>query len=251
MKKQQIQDLFLCLLLSTAIIGCGESKPEATETKPSNQLENQESPVTSQDNSNFTETPPSEQPTPTKIQPQSPTEDKVTWKVIQGKEVSLSLPESYEGGKPDTDLNKIIDQLKGIDPEYAEKIENIQQNPTEIALLAFDLQQAKSSGAIASVNVSQQEMPPEVTVDQFLKDAQEAISFAHQVLEQEVVSIADYQAARIVAEATTGEQPTKLLFYGVQNGNTFWLVTYSTTPAEFDQQLPNFEKSIRSIAFPF
>ena len=35
----------------------------------------------------------------------------------------------------------------------------------------------------------------------------------------------------------------KELMYAIKNGNTFWVITYGTGADEFDQRLPEFEKS--------
>ncbi|MCA1990781.1 MAG: DUF1795 domain-containing protein [Coleofasciculus sp. S288] len=221
---QQIRGLFVCLLLLGVIVGCGERTPQATDTSQGRQ----------------------ETQTKTIYESQTP---EAGWKAIAGEGVVLSLPENYEGGNPSTELDQIAEKLEAIDPGYAEKIQMIKRNPDAIALVAFDPQTTETR-SLTNVNVVKQEVPDGTTLEQYLKSAKEQLSTQYEVTESKVVPLARYQVGRMVAEATAGEIPIKQLFYAVQDGDTFWLVTYSTTTPEFDQRLPNFEKSIRTLSLP-
>ncbi|HBL58299.1 MAG TPA: hypothetical protein DDZ80_07175 [Cyanobacteria bacterium UBA8803] len=219
---QPIRGLLIGLLLLSAIAGCGKTNPQNNQT--------------------FQEV----QPTSTQATPQSSTAPKQGWKTIAGAGVSLSLPEQYEGGNPSKDINKIAEKLEAIRPGYSARIESIKQNPEAIALLAFDAQNANSE-FMANVNIAKEQVPNEVTIEQYLQAATQQLAAQYKILEQKVVPLEPYQAGRIVAESTVGETTIKQLFYTVKKGNMVWLVTYSTTPAEFDQRLPNFEESIRTL----
>ncbi len=216
---QQIRGMLVCLLLLSTIVGCGKSKPETTTTPQGTQGRTTSKP---------------------------PTIPRDGWKEIAGQGVTLSLPANYEGGNPSTDLDEITQKLKAIAPSYAQSMEVIKQNPEAIALLAFDPQSGKS-GFLTNVNITKEEVPQDVTVEQYLKAASQQIANQYKVLEQKVVPLDQYQAGRITAEAKAGEITIKQLFYAVKNDKKFWLVMYSTTSAEFDQRLPNFEQSIRTF----
>lgn len=212
--------LLVYLFLLSTIVGCGERMLPYTETVQ-NQLEAEASDSSS-------------------AAPQT------DWKAISGEGVILSLPQYYEGGNPSTEIDKIAAQLEKISPGYSQRLESLRQNPQAIALLAFDPQSA-NGGFMTNVNITKEQVPDGVTLEQYLQAAIEELNRHYQILEQNVVSVDSYPAGRIVAESTTGKTPIKQIFYTVQDGNRFWLVTYSTTTAEFDQRLPTFEQSILTL----
>ena len=218
--------LICCLLLST-ITGCGKTQPQATSTPQA------------------TLTP---QPATTPQAAPVPASPLGAWKTITGNGVSLSLPASYQGGNPskDQDLDAIAQKLKTIDPEYEKNIESLKENASTLAFVAFDLPQDKSK-FVTNVNIAMEKVPDATTVEKYLNAAVKEMSAHFQVTDQKVVSLDKYQAGRIVAEDTTTGTPIKYLFYLVQKGNNFWIVTYTTATNEFDQRLPNFEKSIRTF----
>jgi serine/threonine-protein kinase len=220
---QKIWGLFVCLLL-LSVMSCSERTPQATDTSQATQ--GTEAKTTS-----------------------GSAVPEAGWKAIAGEGIVLSLPGNYEGGNPSTDIEKIGEQLKAIAPDYNEKIQALKRNPEAIALIAFD-PQSPSVGTLTNVSITKQKATDGTTVEQYLKSAKEQLTPQYNVVEQKLVSLDQYQAGRMVAEATAGETPIKQLFYVVQDGNIVWLVTYSTTAAEFDQRLPNFEKSIRTLKFP-
>ncbi len=207
---QCIRVIFICLLLLGSIVGCTQTTPEATQTSP-----------------------PIESP-------------QAGWKNIVGEGIILSLPQSYEGGNPSTEIDEIEEKLTGINPSYAQRIQTIKQNPTAIALVAFD-SQSDSPRLLSNVNVTPQKVDEGVTVEQYLDRTASQLSSIYEIEAKEVLSIDQYQAGRIVATVEAGETPFKQLIYTVKNNDTFWVVIYSTTADAFNKQLPNFEKSIQSL----
>lgn len=180
----------------------------------------------------------------------SPTESaaqtEANWTEIKGNGVSLSVPPGYEGGNPSTDLDRIEAKLKAVGADFSEEIQAIRQNSGAIALLAFDPQGA-SQERITSINVTSLEVPQEVKLEEFVSAASKQLANGAEVIEQKIVPLNQDRAGRIVARATLGKTQVQPLFYLVQDGKKFWVITYSTTADEFDRRLPNFEKSIQSF----
>ncbi|MGB3691604.1 MAG: hypothetical protein WA999_02670 [Spirulinaceae cyanobacterium] len=169
-----------------------------------------------------------------------------SWQKVQGEGITLNLPPGFAGGNPSTDINVLEEQLKTVAPDYENKIELLKQNPGAVALLAFDTQSAPQQG-VTSINVRLEKLDAELTVEDYLEIAKEQISPTYEIEEERVTAIDGRQAGRILAEAQKNGTQIKQLFYVLQDGETFWLVTYSTTAEEFEKRLPDFEKSIQSI----
>ena len=168
------------------------------------------------------------------------------WKKVQGEGITLKLPPGFEGGNPSKDINTLEEQLKTVAPDYERKIAILKQNPGAIALLAFDTKKSPQEG-VTSINVRPEKLDEELTVKDYLEIAKEQITPAYKIKEEEITAIDGREAGRILAEAEKNNTKIKQLFYVVQDGETFWLVTYSTTSEEFEERLPDFEKSIESM----
>ena len=207
---QCIRTILICLLLLGSIIGCTQTTPEATQTSP-----------------------PMESP-------------QAGWKNIVGEGIILSLPQSYEGGNPSTEIDEIEEKLTGINPSYTQRIQTIKQNLTAIALVAFD-SQSDSPRPLTNVNVTAQKVDQGVTIEQYLDRIANQLPSIYEIEVKEVLSIDQYQAGRMVTTVEAEETPFKQLIYTVKNNDTFWVVIYTTTTEAFNQQLPNFEKSIQSF----
>ncbi|MGC1245375.1 MAG: hypothetical protein WA865_04110, partial [Spirulinaceae cyanobacterium] len=100
---------------------------------------------------------------------------------------------------------------------------------------------------VTSINVRPEKLDAELTLEDYLEIAKEQITPTYEIEEERVTAIDGHQAGRILAEAQKNGTQIKQLFYVLQDGETFWLVTYSTTAEEFEKRLPDFEKSIQSI----
>ncbi|WP_242022226.1 hypothetical protein [Microcoleus sp. FACHB-831] len=168
-------------------------------------------------------------------------------KKIQGNGVELSLPGNFEGGNPSTDMDAIANKLKAINPDLEKGLEPIKQNPSGIALLAFDPQSVRS-GFLTNVNIRKPPVPPGTSIEKLMEAASKELSTQFDVGDKQVVSLDKYQAGRIVAQPKAAAGKVKQLFYAIKEGDNFWLVTYSTTASEFEQRLPAFEQSIRTFA---
>ncbi|MEC4983380.1 MAG: hypothetical protein SAJ37_07950 [Oscillatoria sp. PMC 1068.18] len=207
--KKQVMILYL-LLLFTGISGCKAVVPQARETK---------------------------------AQIQNPQRD---WQKISGKGVVLELPQNYFGGNPQTEIEEITTKLKAVAPSYEENIAKIKQNSQAIALLAFDSNSAPES-FLTNVNITTDKSVPDETIEDYLERFTTQLSSLYRIQDQKLISVEDYQAGRIVAQTEVDQTEIKQLFYTIKNDDTFWIVTYATTAEQFEQRLPSFEQSMRTL----
>ncbi len=168
------------------------------------------------------------------------------WQEFSGAGLALSLPKDYTGGNPSTDLDRLAAELEAIDPQYAQRIESIRQNPEAIAFLAFDPESA-DSGFLTNVNVATESVPADITIEQYLEAATQQLAQLYEIESQEITTVGGDEAGKIVGQFNTDELQVKQLFYAIKRGDTFWIVTYATTAAEFDNRLPDFERSIQTL----
>lgn len=170
------------------------------------------------------------------------------WEKLEGKGVSLYLPPSYVGGNPDTDFDEIREALIEIDPQYEERLNQLEGNAGAIAFLAFNTENAES-GFPTNINISQTQVE-EATLDQFLEAITAQLSQVFTLSEPETIEIKDYPAATITATLAAEEATIQQLFYIIQEGSdssTFWIVTFATTQEQFAEQVSEFEQSIKTF----
>jgi hypothetical protein len=189
------------------------------------------------------------------------------WIAIKGEGVALFLPQGFVGGNPGRDLEKIKAQLKAIDPNYEQRLLGITQNPTAVALLAFDTQGFNNLGSKnqnnqnqdsisnisvpTNINITSQAMPKDATLSSLMDISSQQIAKWYQISEQKIIAVNQKEVAKIVATISNGNPTIKQLFYLVPNTNQkkFWIVTYTTLGKDFDRLLPMFTDSIKTLQF--
>lgn len=239
--------LMVSLLLLSAAVGCGNTTPEAT-TSPSAGASSSTVAVPYTGETPSTAAVPSTGETPsTAGTPSTAATTQAGLKKIEGNGVELSVPADFEGGNPSKDLDAIAQKLRPIDPKYEQKINELKENPSDYALLAFDPQSAKS-GLPTNIAVTKRQARAKISVEDALSQATKQLPKWYEILEQKVVPLNQYQAGRIVAQAAIPNLAVKQLFYIIKNGDNFWVVTYTSKADNFDQLLPTFEQSARTFS---
>jgi len=228
-----LRGLLMSLLVVGAAVGCSQAADEAADSPAA-----KSSPAAAEAE---TESSPSEPD-----RELASTEAAGEWQDFAGAGLTLSLPGSYIGGNPSTDLERLASELEAIDPQYAQRIESIRQNPEAIAFLAFDPASAES-GFLTNVNVATEAVPADISIEQYLEAAAQQLTQLYELESQEVTKVGDYEAGKIVGRFNTGELEIRQLFYAIKNEDTFWIVTYATIASEFDRRLPDFERSIQTL----
>jgi hypothetical protein len=156
--------------------------------------------------------------------------------------VELWLPASYEGGDLAEDVEVIVENLRRLGPDYEQIAQMIEQNPSMYAIWAFD-SEVGDSGFLTNVTVTTEKVPSAVTLDTYLDAALKQLPAQFQVIKRDIITLADYQAGRLVLEFAIYGVAGKEVMYVVKDDNTMWVITFATAAKEFDQRLPAFEQS--------
>lgn len=161
------------------------------------------------------------------------------WQTLSGQDMIISLPDTYKGGNPNQVLNTMKADLGEINPTYRERIARIAQNADSIALLAFDTKDA-TSGVVTNVNVVFRDRDPQKTIAVY-----EYIQPFIQELQNEVKvnTLKRQEAVEIIVDSEELGQ----LVYVTSDKAKFWLITYTTSPEKFAQELPNFRRSLKTF----
>lgn len=162
------------------------------------------------------------------------------WVLIRGEGVALSLPRGFVGGNPGRELAEIQAQLGAIAPDSEKKLRAVSQNPTAVALVAFDTQGNLASGtkipAATNVNITSQSLPKDAEVQSLLEMGVQQITNSsssssnslggYQILQQQVITIQEQKVVKIIATISTSKPIAKI---DVSSGSGINLVANPVT----------------------
>ncbi|MDB9313340.1 hypothetical protein PN462_09540 [Spirulina sp. CS-785/01] len=228
-----LRGLVISLLLVGSLVACSE-QPNDTSTSPENTSTASPSPDPEP------QTPVADQENP------GETATEADWQAIQGEGISINLPNHYAGGNPRTDLESIETKLKEAAPEYVDRLQALKNNPNALALVAFDFK-GDTPEQFTHVNAASEAVPEDITLENYLEAVGQTLSQLYTIEQQEVVPVGDYQAGKILGEVEANNTTMKQLFYMIQQGERFWIVTYATSADQFTDRLPEFEQSIQTV----
>ena len=168
------------------------------------------------------------------------------WEEFSAGRLHLWLPESFEGGDVDATLPQVVKALRTLGTDYAEMADYIEQNPGVFVLWLVDTARGPS-GAISNVNVTKEDVPEGVSLQEYIDASVELMPPGLEVLDQGIVSVGEREVGKLVLSGNSDTVRRMLVIYVVQDGARFWNVTYATDPDEFVDRTPTWEQSIRSL----
>lgn len=166
------------------------------------------------------------------------------WVEFTAPGVSLWLPDTYQGGDLENDLDLITEQLKTRGAEYEAVAKMIEQNRSAFVIWAFDTVTG-ASGALTNVNLVKERVLSAVNPDSYVDAVESQLPSDFSITERQKVKLDNYEALRLIIEM--GEPDIKEAMYIIKSGNTMWVVTYATGADEFPSRLPTFEQSVNTL----
>lgn len=169
------------------------------------------------------------------------------WRVFTGEGVELSLPSNFEGGDPEVSRERLLELIRTLGPEYEKYIEAVEQNPSGMILMAFDLESSASS-----VGVTKREVPPEMSLEEYMNGLLNALVEqvpGTSVIDRSVIERDGDQVGRVVLEFETGEAVSRQLTFIFLEGGKVWTLSYASARDRFEQLLPTFDLSMLTFKY--
>jgi hypothetical protein len=197
---------------------------------------------------------PSITPSPTTIPSQTltptitptPTETPIPgWSTIMGDGVSLWLPDSWLGGNPQDDLDRLLADAA---PEVRQYAVVLEENRSAINLWAYD---TASSGSfhLTNVNIGKETVDDAVTVDIYMDAIDRNLPENFTVIGRQLMDLLDRQGGRIFIDVNVNGLIIREVMYIIKVGDLMWLVTFAAESDVFDAQLPIIEMSMQTMEF--
>lgn len=169
------------------------------------------------------------------------------WKVFTGGGVEVALPSRFEGGDPEASRERLLELIRSLGPEYERYLEAVEQNPTGMVLMAFDLESSAST-----MGVTRREIPPEMTLEEYMNGLLSALVEevpGTSVIERSVVEREKDQAGRVILEFETGDAVSRQLTFVFLKAGKVWTLSYASGRDRFDEMLPTYELSMLTFKY--
>lgn len=167
------------------------------------------------------------------------------WKMHEGGGVKLSLPDNYEVGSGD-EMDSMVKSMKSLGSDYEAMAEMVAANPEMFRMWAYD-PEVGNDGFMTNVTVVAEPIPSGITLESYIRAATSMLPEEMRIVEQDVMPVGEYEAARWVMETTMMGSTIKQLSYAMKGDKEMYIVTFTTSLNDFNKLLPDFEKSIESF----
>jgi len=171
----------------------------------------------------------------------------IGWELFDSDEFELYLPEQWEGGAEEK-LQDVIEILK--EEGQTELAGQVEAGIPYLAFWGYD-SETISSDALTNVNIASQSASS-ISLNQYMEigydqmaDQYEQMGYSFNILEQDVVSLGSYKEVgrTLVSEEVMGFE-VRVVQYVVKSGSVFWIITFTTSPEEFDQYIQTFDTAV-------
>ncbi len=171
------------------------------------------------------------------------------WKRFTAGNAEIWLPESFEGGDLQQDLDVILNLMSDLGPDYAVMADLIEQNPSAFLLWAFDAGNIES-GVLTNVNIVTENVISVVDTEAYLDIVEDMLPAQFDIRERGQIELPGFaDASRALTHAKLpGSPPMMQAMYVIKDGTTIWTVTFTVHESVFESWLPIFQRSIESFS---
>lgn len=165
------------------------------------------------------------------------------WKNLQADDISLWVPPSYIGGNPSQEIDRIIPELEALGSAFVKKASLIEEDPEKYELWALD-SDVGSTGYITTFFAIPYFVPALDSSNDFLSEILINMPENTEVLSQEEFSSGRFDLAR-----ATIDYPGDIIqaMYVLKDGETAWMMVFTTQDAELDVRLEIFNRIAQSF----
>lgn len=169
------------------------------------------------------------------------------WKLFDSNEFELYLPEQWEGGTEE-ELQGVIAALR--EEGQTELASQVEAARSYLLFWGYD-SETTSSEALTNINIGS-ESASFTTLNQYMdlgydqmEEQYEQMGYSFSILEQDVVSLGSNKEVgrTVVSEEVMGFE-VRVVQYVIKSGSVFWIITFTTSPEEFNQYIQTFDKAV-------
>ena len=168
------------------------------------------------------------------------------WQKIETNEYEVYLPNSYEGGSTDENVEQLIENFRQMGGEYKWYADTLEQDPDVYDLIATDTNLGPS-GFITNLNISSEPILPTYSIEASMSSASVALPDNFQIVNQKMTIINGYEVGQIIINFEMNHIAGKELLYIIKGESTAWIFTFATGADEYNDRLLEFVQIIDSF----
>lgn len=170
---------------------------------------------------------------------------------FMGSDFELSLPDKWEGSTK-KELDSVVESLKEADrAQLADEVENSKK---ELLFFGYNTEDAALDGSVSNLTICG-EPSGSISLEEYMKLSYENISrlyeeagYEFKIIEEDIVPIGNYdETGRVIFEQTIEDVKTKVVQYIIKHESDFWVLTFTTDPEKFDENIGDFDKTFESF----
>ncbi|MGQ9864779.1 MAG: hypothetical protein ACUVSQ_00600 [Pseudanabaenaceae cyanobacterium] len=166
------------------------------------------------------------------------------WKEVRGRGVSVQLPLTFEGGDLEGEMPEVLQRLRLLGKDFEPTVRAIEANRSAFVLYAFDRRRG-ASGALTNLNIGAAKVPSNLPLAAVVDLNIKELPKPFRVVSRQIQG--DNQTAILKLESTVEAFRLSQLQYFVRQGNTVYVLTYTTERSEFAAREPAFRQSAASF----
>ena len=168
------------------------------------------------------------------------------WSEFTAENISLWLPDSFEGGDIKNDLDVVVGNLRSLGPDYEQIASMIESNPSVFLIWAFD-SNLGPGGFLTNVNMTHEQVLSTVTTDVYAEAMSKQLPASFTISSQNKVQLGQNEATQLLVDMNESGITAKQVVYIIKNDNTIYCLTYSTSSDEFEDRFPVFKQSANTF----
>ena len=235
----RIRNAILILISALLMFGCSQLQfPQRATVAPTEQtIDSEGNPLPTKTKWVFYTSTPLVTDTP---EPVIPTYAPVSgWQNITGDGFEIWLPGSYVGGNMETDLQKIVSNIRNLGGNYKWIADTIEQNPEMYVVYATD-SKVGPSGFTTNINIGTEPILSTFSIDAYMSSASAGLPEEFQITSKKVLTLNGYDAGQMIIEFEINGVKGKELFYIFKGESKAWTITLATGADEYDARLLEF-----------
>jgi hypothetical protein len=172
------------------------------------------------------------------------------WELFDSDEFELYLPEQWEGGTEEG-LRDVIAVLK--EKGQTALASQVEASISYLSFWGYDSETIESE-ALTNVNIAS-ESASFTTLDRYMElgydqmsEQYEEMGYTFSILEQDVVSLGSYkEVGKTIVSEEVMNFKVRMVQYVIKSDSVFWIITFTTSPEEFDQYIQIFDKAVETF----
>ena len=170
------------------------------------------------------------------------------WNKYTGSTSELYLPGNWKGGGKE-EFDSLIENIKQAgQTQLASQLESVK---SYLIFYAYDTETADSAEGFTNFNIVS-ESAPSYSLDEYMDlsyknaaDAYKQAGYEFSIIEQKVISLGNNkEVGKTIVEQTIAGVKSRAAQYMIKHDSDFWILTFSTEPAKFDQNIQTFDKIV-------